>query len=74
MEFLSILTKWSTNGGETNRPFASIIFFAPEMGGYFLEANNFVPANPLVTPDHIAPVWYFHSFLFYFKSCPTNLK
>ena len=51
MEFLSILTTLSTNGGETNRPFASIIFFAPEMGGYFLEANNFVPADPLVTPD-----------------------
>ena len=37
--------------------FSAIVFFAPEMGGYFLEANNFVPANPLVTPAHIAPVW-----------------
>ncbi|MFP5398386.1 MAG: cytochrome b [Gammaproteobacteria bacterium] len=39
--------------------FTSIIFFAPEMGGYFLEYNNFIPADPLKTPPHIAPVWYF---------------
>ena len=39
--------------------FAAIIFFAPELGGYFLEANNFIPADPLKTPLHIAPVWYF---------------
>ena len=39
--------------------FSAIIFFAPEMGGYFLEANNFIPADPLKTPPHIAPVWYF---------------
>ncbi|HMO48506.1 MAG TPA: cytochrome bc complex cytochrome b subunit [Rubrivivax sp.] len=39
--------------------FAAIVFFAPEMGGYFLEYNNFIPANPLQTPAHIAPVWYF---------------
>jgi ubiquinol-cytochrome c reductase cytochrome b subunit len=39
--------------------FSTIIFFAPEMGGYFLEYNNFIPANPLQTPPHIAPVWYF---------------
>jgi ubiquinol-cytochrome c reductase cytochrome b subunit len=39
--------------------FTAIIFFAPEMGGYFLEANNFIPADPLKTPLHIAPVWYF---------------
>jgi ubiquinol-cytochrome c reductase cytochrome b subunit len=37
--------------------FASIVFFAPEMGGYFLEHNNFIPADPMVTPPHIAPVW-----------------
>jgi ubiquinol-cytochrome c reductase cytochrome b subunit len=42
--------------------FMAIVFFAPEMGGYFLEFNNFVPANPLVTPLHIAPVWYFTPF------------
>ncbi len=39
--------------------FAVIVFFAPEMGGYFLEYNNFIPADPLKTPPHIAPVWYF---------------
>ena len=39
--------------------FSAIIFFAPEMGGYFLEYNNFIPADPLKTPLHIAPVWYF---------------
>jgi ubiquinol-cytochrome c reductase cytochrome b subunit len=39
--------------------FSAVIFFAPEMGGYFLEYNNFIPADPLKTPLHIAPVWYF---------------
>ena len=39
--------------------FTAVIFLAPEMGGYFLEYNNFIPADPLKTPAHIAPVWYF---------------
>jgi ubiquinol-cytochrome c reductase cytochrome b subunit len=39
--------------------FSIIVFFAPEGGGYFLEYNNFLPADPLKTPPHIAPVWYF---------------
>ena len=39
--------------------FSAIIFFAPEFGGYFLEYNNFIPADSLKTPLHIAPVWYF---------------
>ena len=39
--------------------FTAIIFFAPEFGGYFSEYNNFIPADPLKTPAHIAPVWYF---------------
>jgi ubiquinol-cytochrome c reductase cytochrome b subunit len=39
--------------------FSAVIFLAPEMGGYFLEYNNFIPADPLKTPAHIAPVWYF---------------
>jgi ubiquinol-cytochrome c reductase cytochrome b subunit len=39
--------------------FTAVVFFAPEMGGYFLEYNNFIPADPLKTPAHIAPVWYF---------------
>ena len=39
--------------------FCAILFFGPELGGYFLEYNNFIPADPLKTPLHIAPVWYF---------------
>lgn len=39
--------------------FSAVVFFAPEMGGYFLEYNNFIPADSLKTPPHIAPVWYF---------------
>jgi len=39
--------------------FSAVIFFAPELGGYFLEYNNFIPADPMKTPAHIAPVWYF---------------
>ncbi|WP_354679482.1 cytochrome b, partial [Cupriavidus plantarum] len=42
--------------------FSAVIFFFPEVGGYFLEANNFFPADPLKTPPHIAPVWYFTPF------------
>ena len=42
--------------------FFAILFFSPEMGGYFLEHANFEPANPLKTPEHIAPVWYFTPF------------
>jgi ubiquinol-cytochrome c reductase cytochrome b subunit len=38
---------------------AAVLFFMPELGGYFLEYNNFIPADPLKTPPHIAPVWYF---------------
>ncbi|MDO4794808.1 MAG: cytochrome bc complex cytochrome b subunit [Brachymonas sp.] len=42
--------------------FFAIVFFAPEMGGHFLEPANFMPANPLQTPPHITPVWYFRPF------------
>ncbi|MDE2255311.1 MAG: cytochrome bc complex cytochrome b subunit, partial [Betaproteobacteria bacterium] len=42
--------------------FCAVLFFAPTFGGYFLEHNNFIPANPLKTPPHIAPVWYFTPF------------
>jgi len=42
--------------------FSAVVFFAPEGGGYFLEPNNFIEANPLKTPPHIAPVWYFTPF------------
>lgn len=50
--------------------FSAIVFFAPEMGGYFLEANNFVPADPLKTPEHIAPVWYFTPFYSILRAVP----
>jgi ubiquinol-cytochrome c reductase cytochrome b subunit len=50
--------------------FCTIIFFAPEMGGYFLEANNFIPANPMQTPPHIAPVWYFTPFYSILRAVP----
>ncbi len=39
--------------------FMFVVFYWPEGGGYFMEANNFIPANPLLTPEHIAPLWYF---------------
>ena len=42
--------------------FLTVVFYFPEMGGYFIEKPNFEAANPLKTPDHIAPVWYFTPF------------
>ena len=54
--------------------FSAIIFFAPEMKGYFLEANNFITANPLVTPSHIAPVWYFTPFYSILRAVPPILN
>jgi ubiquinol-cytochrome c reductase cytochrome b subunit len=53
--------------------FSAIVFFAPEMGGYFLEYNNFVPADPLKTPDHIAPVWYFTPYYSILRAVPPIL-
>lgn len=50
--------------------FSAIIFFSPEMGGYFLEANNFVPADPFKTPAHIAPVWYFTPYYSILRAVP----
>ena len=50
--------------------FSAIVFFAPEMGGYFLEHNNFIPADPLKTPAHIAPVWYFTPFYSILRAVP----
>ena len=52
--------------------FCGIIFFAPEMGGYFLEYNNFIPANTLQTPDHIAPVWYFTPYYSMLRAATVN--
>jgi len=51
--------------------FTAIVFFAPEMGGYFLEPPNFTPANPLQTPEHIAPVWYFTPFYAILRAVPS---
>lgn len=50
--------------------FCGVVFFFPEMGGYFLEKPNFEPANPLKTPDHIAPVWYFTPFYAILRAVP----
>ena len=50
--------------------FCAILFFAPDMGGYFLEYNNFVPANPMKTPEHIAPVWYFTPYYAILRAVP----
>jgi ubiquinol-cytochrome c reductase cytochrome b subunit len=50
--------------------FSTVIFFAPEIGGYFLEANNFVPGNPMKTPEHIAPVWYFTPYYAILRAVP----
>ncbi len=52
--------------------FAAIIFYAPEMGGYFLEHANFIPADPLKTPEHIAPVWYFTPFYAILRAVPDK--
>ena len=52
--------------------FAFIVFFIPELGGYFLEHANFEPANPLVTPEHIAPVWYFTPFYTVLRAIPDK--
>ena len=52
--------------------FSAVIFFAPEMGGYFLEYNNFIPADPLKTPPHIAPVWYFTPFYSILRATTTE--
>ena len=53
--------------------FAWVLFFNPEMGGYFLEAANFEAANPLKTPEHIAPVWYFTPFYSILRAVPDKL-
>jgi len=50
--------------------FCTVLFFTPEMGGYFLENNNFIPADPLKTPPHIAPVWYFTPFYSILRAVP----
>lgn len=54
--------------------FAFIVFFAPEFGGLFLEHDNFVKANPLATPEHIKPVWYFTPFYAILRAIPDKLS
>jgi ubiquinol-cytochrome c reductase cytochrome b subunit len=53
--------------------FCSVVFFAPDMGGYFLEHANFEPANLTATPEHIAPVWYFTPFYAILRAVPDKL-
>jgi ubiquinol-cytochrome c reductase cytochrome b subunit len=53
--------------------FSVVVFFMPEMGGYFLEHANFVPANQFKTPEHIAPVWYFTPFYAVLRAVPDKL-
>jgi ubiquinol-cytochrome c reductase cytochrome b subunit len=50
--------------------FAIVVFFAPELKGYFLEQNNFIPADQIKTPEHIAPLWYFTPFYAILRSIP----
>nr|VFJ98934.1 MAG: ubiquinol-cytochrome c reductase cytochrome b subunit [Candidatus Kentron sp. LFY] len=53
--------------------FSVVVFFSPEMGGWFLEKDNFVPANPLKTPEHIVPLWYFTPFYAILRAIPDKL-
>jgi ubiquinol-cytochrome c reductase cytochrome b subunit len=53
--------------------FSAVVFFAPEMGGLFLEHANFEPANVTATPEHIAPVWYFTPFYAILRAVPDKL-
>ena len=53
--------------------FFAVVFYAPEMKGYFLEHANFLPADPLVTPEHIAPVWYMTPFYAILRAVPDKL-
>jgi ubiquinol-cytochrome c reductase cytochrome b subunit len=53
--------------------FCIVVFYVPEMGGYFLEPDNFVPADPLKTPVHIKPLWYFTPFYAILRAVPNKL-
>lgn len=53
--------------------FFAVVFFAPDMGGYFLEHDNFAPADPMTTPEHIAPVWYLTPFYAMLRAIPDKL-
>ncbi|MBI3148100.1 MAG: cytochrome bc complex cytochrome b subunit [Betaproteobacteria bacterium] len=54
--------------------FSAIVFWAPELGGYFIEDNNFIPADPLKTPEHIAPVWYFTPYYAMLRAVPSYFE
>ncbi|MCW8854486.1 MAG: cytochrome b N-terminal domain-containing protein [Gammaproteobacteria bacterium] len=53
--------------------FSAVLFFMPEGGGYMLEHANFIPSDPLKTPEHIAPVWYFTPFYAILRAVPDKL-
>jgi len=52
--------------------FSVVVFFLPEFGGWFLEPDNFTPANPLKTPEHIVPLWYFTPFYAILRAVPDK--
>ena len=52
--------------------FSIVVFFIPEFGGWFLEKDNFVPADPLKTPEHIVPLWYFTPFYAVLRAVPDK--
>ncbi len=52
--------------------FSVVVFFTPKLGGFFLEPDNFIPANPLQTPAHIAPVWYMTPFYAILRAVPNK--
>jgi ubiquinol-cytochrome c reductase cytochrome b subunit len=52
--------------------FSVVVFFMPEFGGWFLEPDNFIPANPLKTPEHIVPLWYFTPFYAILRAVPDK--
>jgi ubiquinol-cytochrome c reductase cytochrome b subunit len=53
--------------------FAAVVFFLPEFGGWFLEKDNFIPADPMKTPEHIVPLWYFTPFYAILRAIPDKL-
>ena len=50
--------------------FCAVVFYAPGLNGYFLEHANFIEANPLQTPEHIAPLWYLTPFYSVLRAVP----
>ncbi len=52
--------------------FSAVVFFIPEMDGWFLEKDNFIPADPLKTPEHIVPLWYFTPFYAILRAVPSK--